>query len=56
MHAWMQGCDLTFSYNITGSLSPPFSAASGIRYDSQWLYLEVAASAEEEEEEEEEEE
>ena len=43
---------MTYSYNISSSLSPPFSATSGIRYDSQWLYLEVADDDEEEEEEE----
>jgi hypothetical protein len=35
------GCDLTYSYNVSGSLSPPFDTSSGIRYDS-WLYLEQA--------------
>jgi lysophospholipase L1-like esterase len=33
------GCDLTYSYNISGSLSAPFDQTSGLRYDS-WLYLE----------------
>ena len=37
------GCDLTWSYNISDSISAPFDASSGIRYETGWSYLEVAA-------------